>query len=122
MQSLHAVAPPVENLPTGHRFATRLPAVAPVEHAYPGSHGRQSDVPPGLYRPGPHGEPSADVEPAPHDDAGGAVQSLHTAALPVENLPTTHRCAVDDAEPEGHAWPGEHGPVHCDDVRPAEMP
>jgi hypothetical protein len=103
VQSLHAVAPPVEYLPAGHRLVTRLPAVAPVEHAYPGSHGRQSDVPPGLYLPGPHGDPDDVVDPAPHDDAGGAAQLAHDAALPVENLPMTHCCAVDDVEPDGHA-------------------
>jgi hypothetical protein len=60
-------------------------------------------VPPGLYFPGPHGDPAADVDPAPHDDARGAVQSLHAAALPAENFPTTHFCAVADVEPAGHA-------------------
>jgi hypothetical protein len=31
------------------------------------------------------------------------VQSLHAAALPAENFPTTHFCAVADVEPAGHA-------------------
>ncbi len=103
MQSLHVVAPPVEYFPATQRLVTRLPAVAPVEHAYPGSHARQSDVPPGLYLPGPQGDPADVVEPRPHDDPAGAAQLLHDAALPVENRPMPHCCAVDDVEPAGHA-------------------
>ncbi len=90
MQSLHVVAPPVEYFPATQRLPMRLPAVAPVEHAYPGSHARQSDVPPGLYLPGPQGDPADVVEPRPHDDPAGAAQSLHADAPATLNRPTAH--------------------------------
>ena len=50
------------------------------------------------------------------------VQLVHTPLPPALNCPGPQGTAVELVEPDGHAYPGVHGPLQRDDVKPAAAP
>ena len=78
--------------------------------------------------PGGHAYPAAHEPLHVADDAPGVDpytppgQSMHTPAPDSAYFPATHRLAVGDAEPAGHAYPAVQFPLHNTDTRPDTDP
>ena len=51
-----------------------------------------------------------------------AAHALHAATPPREYWPVAHTAAVALMDPATHAYPGVHGPVHSDVVKPVDAP
>jgi hypothetical protein len=101
---VHTAAPANEYLPAGHTDA--LAATDPGGHAYPAVHGPE--------HPGDVSPDAAPNTPPPH--------TLHDGDPDSAYVPGPHKTVVEFTDPAGHAYPGVHGPAHCDVVAPLALP
>ena len=116
---------PAEQVPEHDEFVS--PDVAPYS---PAAQKMQDDAPCKLYVPGEHiaavalVDPALHTYPALHDPLHDAVDKpdvapykpdahmLHVPDPAIEYCPAGHSTAVALADPDGHAYPALHAPVH----------